>query len=200
MEGVSYSFANVGVLLLMKTFVRKTITKKIETHVTVVWNVYIFIFPRSRPEQRSAAEISCDSHHGITELFGAAAFDLKPLSLSQNAHLACADGGCATLRHEKAAEPTESELNECASFPLSACWSIAQRSTRDNYLWVAHCCWWSRDGEKGHAAVFLKINNPLHLCQENKVCSFERLNCIQQHHYWKGLKNCICQLNYTVWW
>lgn len=55
-------------------------------------------------EQTSAAEIPCDSHHGITELFGAATFDLKPLSHTQNAPLACASRGDATLQHEKAAE------------------------------------------------------------------------------------------------
>lgn len=52
----------------------------------------------------SAAAIPCDSHHGITELFGAATFDLKPLSHTQKALLACAGRGDATLQHEKAAE------------------------------------------------------------------------------------------------
>lgn len=46
-----------------------------------------------------------DSHHGITEPFGAATFDLKPLvTRAQNALLACASRGDATLQHEKAAE------------------------------------------------------------------------------------------------
>lgn len=54
--------------------------------------------------KQTSAEISCDSHHGITELFGVAIFDLKPLSHTQNTQLACASRDSAILQREKAAE------------------------------------------------------------------------------------------------
>ena len=76
-------------------------------------------------EQTSAAELPCDHHRGVTELFGVATFDLKPLLHTQNALLACVSG--KKLQRE-------SLLDESASLYLSVCRPIAQCSTGDNYL------------------------------------------------------------------
>ena len=135
--------------------------------------------PSAQPSRHLQHRSPCDSHHGLKELFGAATFDLKPLSHTENALLACASRGNGTLQHEKAAE---GEWIKWVCLSLSVGLLLSEVRWIITYEWAAVI-----DGlgmETMVTMLFYKalsnrVNNLLYPCQENTLCSFKWLKCIQ---------------------
>lgn len=65
--------------------------------------------PSAQPSRHLQQRSLCDSHHGLKELFGAATFDLKPLSQTEHVQA----GAMAHFSMKKLLR--ESELDESAS-------------------------------------------------------------------------------------
>lgn len=129
-----------------------------------------------------------DSCRGITELFGPAAFDLKPLSHTQNALLASASRGDVTRQHEKKLQ-RESELNESLALCLAVALLLSEVRRVITYEWTAAIDVVGM--ERGASSLHYKalsnhVNNPFNFCQEHTACSSKQLSCIQHMTLCRG--------------